>query len=95
MVIRSEMQKWGLAKDEFTDNRSWPYSIYVRESRRMIGSYIMTEHDVLGKTEINHSIGMGSYSMDSLNVQRYITPDGFVQNEGDIGVNPRVNAFNL
>jgi hypothetical protein len=29
---------------------------------------------------------MGSYTIDSHNVQRYITPEGFVQNEGDIGV---------
>ena len=33
-------------------------------------------------------IGMGSYTMDSHNIQRYITPEGFVQNEGDIGVHP-------
>jgi hypothetical protein len=86
--IRQEMNKWGLAKDEFKDNGNWPYNIYVRESRRMIGEYIMTENDVLGKRKVPNSIGMGSYTMDSHNVQRYVTPEGFVQNEGDIGVAP-------
>jgi hypothetical protein len=84
--VREEFQQWGLAKDEFTDNDNWPHQIYVREARRMIGSYVMTENDILSKREVPNSIGMGSYTMDSHNVQRYITPEGYVQNEGDIGV---------
>ena len=84
--IRTEMSKWGLAKDEFTDNGNWPHQIYVREARRMIGSYVMTENELLKKRPTPNPIGMGSYTMDSHNVQRYIKEDGFVQNEGDIGV---------
>ncbi len=84
--IRHEMQTWGLAKDEFTDNGNWPHQIYVREARRMIGDYVMTENDILDKRETPNSVGMGSYTMDSHNIQRYVKPDGYVQNEGDIGV---------
>lgn len=84
--IRTRMATWGLAKDEFKDNGNWPHQIYVREARRMIGEYVTTENDVLLKREVPRSVGMGSYAMDSHNVQRYITPEGFVQNEGDIGV---------
>ncbi|WP_086539955.1 FAD-dependent oxidoreductase [Algoriphagus antarcticus] len=87
--VRLEMSKWGLAKDEFTDNGNWPHQIYVREARRMIGDYVMTEHDVLGKKEVSQSVGMGSYSLDSHNIQRIVTPEGYVQNEGDIGVRPK------
>jgi len=87
--IQEEMKKWGLAGDEFKDNNNWPHQIYVREARRMKGEFIMTENEVLGRSEVPHSIGMGSYTMDSHNVQRYITADGFVQNEGDIGVQPQ------
>ena len=86
--LQEEMVQWGYAKDEFTDNGHWPHNIYVREARRMIGEFVMTEHEVLGKKPVNRSIGMGSYTMDSHNIQRYIKPDGFVQNEGDIGVHP-------
>jgi hypothetical protein len=86
--IRTKMASWGLAKDEFTDNGNWPHQIYVREARRMIGEYVTTENDVLIKREVPKPAGMGSYAMDSHNVQRYITPEGFVQNEGDIGVSP-------
>jgi hypothetical protein len=86
--IQTEMQKWGLAKDEFTDNGNWPHQIYVREARRMIGEYVTTENDVLAKREVPKPVGMGSYAMDSHNVQRYVDENGFVRNEGDIGVKP-------
>jgi hypothetical protein len=54
----------------------------------MIGDFIMKEADALGKTNISRPIGMGSYALDAHNAQRYVTPEGFVQNEGDIGVKP-------
>jgi hypothetical protein len=74
--------------DEFQDNEGWPHQIYVREARRMVGEFVMTENEILGKAPVTRPVGMGSYTMDSHNVQRYIKPDGFVQNEGDIGVHP-------
>jgi hypothetical protein len=88
-LIRNKMRTWGLAKDEFNDNDNWPHQIYVREARRMIGKYVMTENELLKKRPTPESVGMGSYTMDSHNVQRYVTPEGYVQNEGDIGVSTR------
>jgi hypothetical protein len=84
--VQAEMRRWGLAKDEFKDNGNWPHQIYVREARRMIGSYVMTENELLKKRPTPDSVGMGSYTIDSHNIQRYITPEAYVQNEGDIGV---------
>lgn len=92
--VRDEMAQWGLAKDEFVDNGNWPHQIYVREARRMIGAYVMTEHDVLGAKTVPEPVGMGSYSLDSHNTQRFVTQDGFVQNEGDIGVHPE-NPYSI
>ncbi|MDZ7695317.1 MAG: FAD-dependent oxidoreductase [Balneolaceae bacterium] len=86
--IQNEVKRWGLAKDEFTDNGNWPHQLYIREARRMIGHEVMTEHEVLGNREVPEPVGMGSYTLDSHNTQRYITPEGYVQNEGDIGVSP-------
>jgi hypothetical protein len=84
--VRTAVAKWGLPKDEFKDNGGWPHQIYVREARRMVGSYVMTELDCLDKRPTPDSVGMGSYTLDSHNVRRYVTPEGNVQNEGDIGV---------
>lgn len=86
--VQTKMKEWGLPKDEFKDNGGWPHQLYIREARRMIGEFVMTEADVLGKTKVPNSIGMGSYSLDSHNAQRYVKADGYVQNEGDIGVRP-------
>lgn len=87
--VQSAFRKWGLARDEFKDNGNWPHQIYVREARRMIGAYVMTENELLKKRPTPDSVGMGSYGIDSHNIQRYIIgsgKDAYVQNEGDIGV---------
>lgn len=86
---RVEMQKWGLPKDEFPDNGHWPHQLYIREARRMVGQFVMTENELTKKKPTPDSVGMGSYTIDSHNTQRYITADGSVQNEGDIGVSTR------
>ncbi len=87
-VIREQMAPWGLAKDEFVDNQNWPHQIYIREARRMVGDYVTSELDCRRERVVADSVGMGSYNMDSHNVQRYVTPEGSVQNEGDIQVSP-------
>lgn len=84
--VRDEANRWGLPKDEFKDNGHWPHQIYVREARRMVGAFVMTENELTKKKSTPDSVGMGSYTIDSHNVRRYVTPEGHVQNEGDIGV---------
>lgn len=86
--VHEKMKQWGLPKDEFKDNGGWPHQLYIREARRLIGEFVMTEADALGKTGVPKSVGMGSYALDSHNIQRYVKEDGYVQNEGDIGVHP-------
>ena len=84
--VQNELREWGLPKDEFTDNGNWSHQLYIREARRMVGHYVMTENELRKLKPTPESVGMGSYTIDSHNVQRYITPEGYVQNEGDIGV---------
>lgn len=86
--IRDQMAKWGLPKDEFEKTGGWPHQIYVRECIRMVGEYVHTEADCRRSRPTPMSVGMGSYNMDSHNCARYVTPDGFVQNEGDVQVSP-------
>jgi len=93
--VRTAVGEWGLAKDEFVETGNWPHQIYVREARRMLGEYVMTEGDTLSSRETPSSVGMGSYSLDSHNVQRYVTPEGYVQNEGDVGVSTRGRPYKI
>lgn len=86
--VREKTSQWGLAKDEFIDNGHWPHQIYVRESRRMIGDFVTTELHLRRIKLTPKPIGMGSYNMDSHNVQRYVDDNGHARNEGDIQINP-------
>ncbi len=88
--LQAEVNRWGLARDEFIDNENWPSQLYVREARRMAGEYVMTQADMQTALRKPDSIGMGSYNIDSHNTQRVATADGLVQNEGDVqvGVEP-------
>src|SRR5262249_47662298 len=89
-ALQKEMRGWGLAKDEFTDTDNWPHQLYVREARRMIGAYVMSEADIMKDHEKADSVGLGSYNTDSHHVQRVVQSDGSVLNEGDfqVGVSP-------
>ncbi len=91
--VRNEMREWGLPKDEFADNGNWSHQLYIREARRMVGQFVMTENELLKKKPTPDPVGMGSYTIDSHNVRRYITADGHVQNEGDVGV--RLTSYQI
>jgi hypothetical protein len=84
--IRKQFQTWGLAKDEFQDTDNWPQQLYVREARRMVGHYVMTQHNCQGREVAKDSVGLAAYTMDSHNVQRYVDAAGHVRNEGDVQV---------
>ena len=85
--IRKEMASWGLCKDEFQDTGGWPHQMYVREARRMIGPYVITQADCEHRKVAEDPVGMGAYNMDSHNCQR-VVQNGVVRNEGDVQVSP-------
>jgi hypothetical protein len=82
--LREWYKQWGLAKDEFANNGGWPTQLYIREARRLVSDAVMTENHITGKLMAKDSVGMGAYGMDSHNVQRYITKEGWVRNEGNV-----------
>ncbi|MEY4271591.1 MAG: hypothetical protein RL250_457 [Verrucomicrobiota bacterium] len=70
--LRGRVSQFGLPKGEFPETAGWPHELYVREGRRLRGDYVLTEHDCLGKTVIEDSVGLGSFIMDSHVVRRII-----------------------
>jgi hypothetical protein len=84
--IRNTVSHWGLPKDEFVNSDHWPHQLYIREARRMIGEYVMTEQNCRSNRIAPQSIGLAAYTMDSHHVQRYVDAKGQVKNEGDVQV---------
>lgn len=93
--VREELSKYGLPLDEFNDNDNFPTQLYVREARRMISDYVMTEHNVLrtGKREVDDGIAIGSYMVDSHQVGYYIDATGELYVDGALGEKPRAYAI--
>ena len=79
------MLQWGYPKDEYTDNDNWSHQLYIRESRRMMGDYVMTQHNCQGREVIKDGIGLAAYTMDSHNCQRIVV-NGMVKNEGNVEI---------
>jgi len=86
--LRDEMNEWGWAKDEFVETDHFPPQMYVREARRMISDYVMTEHNCRWARTVEDGVGLGAYGMDSHNCQRIVKND-HVENEGDVEVGCR------
>jgi FAD dependent oxidoreductase len=86
--IRTRTASYGLPKDEFTDNGGWPWMIYIREARRMVTDYVMTQLDCSGTRKAPDPVALGSFGMDSHCVQHIVTDAGKVQNEGVIWRTP-------
>jgi hypothetical protein len=93
--LRNEMLNWGYPKDEYKTSDHWTPQLYIREARRMVGAYIMTQDNCQGKTTVDDGIAKGAYNMDSHNAERIVT-HGMVKNEGDVqlgGISPYPIAY--
>ena len=82
--IREEVARWGTSKDEFDRADGWQNQLYIREARRMVGAYVMTQYNCEGMEVVDDPVGMAAYGMDSHNTQRYVNKEGFAKNEGNV-----------
>lgn len=83
-IVREEVSQWGTFKDEYDRDDGWPEQLYIREARRMVSDYVMTQHHCEGFDAADDPIGLAAYGMDSHHVQRYVDANGFVKNEGNV-----------
>ncbi len=86
-AVRAEVSAWGLPADEFAETGGWPHELYIREGRRMVADYVITEHDCRWARTAPDPVGLASYTMDSHNCARVVV-GGAVRNEGDVQVPP-------
>jgi hypothetical protein len=81
--LRAHVNTFGLPRDQFEETNGWPHELYVREGRRMISDYVMTEHNCTGRAVAPDSVGLASYTMDSHHTSRVVV-DGVVKAEGNV-----------
>lgn len=84
-ALQAKMRRWGYPKDEYTENGNWSPQLYIREARRMIGEYVMTQANCVGEEVVEDPVGLAAYTMDSHNCQRIVV-DGMVKNEGNVEI---------
>lgn len=83
--VRNIVSQWGVCKDEYIENEdNWTRQLYIREARRMVSDYVMTQKNCEGIETVDDAIAMAGYGMDSHHVQRYVDVNGYVQNEGNV-----------
>ena len=83
--IRGQMLQYGYPKDEYRASNNFTTQMYVREARRMVGQYVMTQANCEGREVVSDGIGMAAYTMDSHNAERIVI-NGMVKNEGDVQI---------
>ncbi|MFW6351140.1 MAG: FAD-dependent oxidoreductase, partial [Bacteroidota bacterium] len=82
--IREEVSKWGTCKDEYDREDGWQQQLYIREARRMVSDYVMTQHHCEAYEIAEDAVGLAAYGMDSHHIKRYVDVNGYVKNEGNV-----------
>ena len=82
--VRDAVSKWGTCKDEYEREDGWQAQLYVREARRMVSDYVMTQKNCEKIEVVPDPVGMGAYGMDSHHIKRYVNAEGHVANEGNV-----------
>lgn len=87
-TLRDRINQFGLDPNEFQNTDFWPHQLYIREGRRMVSSYVITQANCESNTIVNDGIGLASYPMDSHFCQRVVIERNgikIVKNEGGFG----------
>ena len=86
--LRADVNRYGLARDEFADNGNWPYQLYIREGRRLKGEYVMVQQDAWDNPRKEDAVAVGSYFLDCHLVSSILTPKGELLEEGNFPYTP-------
>ncbi|MCA9731508.1 FAD-dependent oxidoreductase [candidate division KSB1 bacterium] len=87
-ALRDRVNQFGLDQHEFPETGNWPHQLYIREGRRMVSNYVVTQANCESTLSVHDPIGLASYPMDSHFCQRVVVIENgtlTVRNEGGFG----------
>ena len=70
---REIANQYHLPLDEFADNMHFPRQLYIREARRLVGLYTLSEKDVTGdqgSRRFEDAVALGEFPIDSFPVRK-------------------------
>jgi len=89
-AFRKEVAELGLDRRHHPETEGWPHQLYVRVCRRMVGRYVLTEHDVMNQTEVEDAVGLALYGVDTYPVRRIVLAN---EQRGEVAVATEGNMF--
>ena len=94
-AFHADAQNWGLPLDEFTDNGHFPFQIYVREARRMLGRYVLSERDLTARSLQARRHLRRSYGIDCHWVSGVPDEHGHIMHEGGMHGGGAVRPYDI
>ncbi len=83
--LLDKVDQLGFPQNEYPETGGWPHELYVREARRMVSDFVLTQDYYDHRLTVSDAVGLANYSSDSHHVRRFAGPDGMVWVEGDTG----------
>lgn len=85
-ALREKALKIRLRRGSFDTTQGWPHQLYVREARRMVSDYVVTQYDLAGKKAPNDPVGLASYGVDDFPYATYAFEERIALSGGEFSV---------
>jgi len=84
--LKRNASRISFRKGVFDETGGWPNQLYIRQARRMVSSYVVTQKDLEGKTDPPHTVGLAAYGVDDFPYTVVVEDDKVVVQGGDFSI---------
>jgi hypothetical protein len=75
-IVRNDFNKYGLCSDEFEEFDHIPPQLYIRESNRLVGDFVMTQNNIAHPRYQPDAIATAHWWLDMHMTGKYAVPSG-------------------
>ena len=84
--MKDHANRFSFRKGVFDETGGWPHQLYIRQARRMVSSYVVTQNDLEGKTDPPHTVGLAAYGVDDFPYTVVVEDGKVVVQGGDFSI---------